>query len=162
MEYIKPSWEEIEKLTEKLAKKIKKSGFKFDWIVGISRGGLIPARLISDYLDFQQLAFIRIEFYKTIGKTKDFPRIVQPVNVNVKGKNVLIVDDVADTGRSLMVAKESIKRKGAKEVRIATLHYKPMSTIKPDFYAAQTTAWIVYPWEKKETERKLRKRVEEL
>ncbi|MGB9719216.1 MAG: phosphoribosyltransferase [Candidatus Anstonellales archaeon] len=163
MEFIKPSWDEIEELTKKLAEKIKKSRFRFDWIVGISRGGLLPARLVSDYFDCPQLAIMRIEFYKSIGKTKDFPRITQPVQVNVKGKNVLVVDDVADTGQSLVVAKEHLKRKGAKEVRIATLHYKPTSSaIKPDFYVAKTSAWIVYPWEKRETERMLKKKVEEL
>lgn len=162
MEYIKPSWDEIEELTKKLVEKIKKSKFKFDWIVGISRGGLLPARLISDYLNCPQLAVVRIEFYKSVGKTKDFPRITQPVQVNVKGKNVLIVDDVADTGRSLVVAKEHLKKKGAKKVKIAALHYKPISVIKPDFYVAQTSAWIIYPWERKETERLLKKKVEEL
>jgi len=162
MEYIKPSWEDIENMTKKLGEKIKKSRFKFDWIVGISRGGLVPARLLSDYFDCLKVAIMRVEFYESVGKTKDFPRITQPLQVTVKGKNVLVVDDVADTGRSLVVAKDHIKRKGAKQIKIATLHYKPISIFKPDFYIMKTNAWIIYPWEKMETERKLRKKVEEL
>jgi hypoxanthine phosphoribosyltransferase len=162
MEYIKPSWDEIEEITKKLAENIKKSRFKFDWIVGISRGGLVPARLLSDYLDCSKVAIMRVEFYENVGKTKDFPRITQPVGVSLKGKNVLLVDDVADTGRSLVVAKDHIKRKGAKEIKIATLHYKPISIFKPDFYVIETSAWIIYPWEKRETERMLKKKVEEL
>ena len=157
MEYVKLSWDDIEKLTKKLAEKIKKSRFKFDWIVGISRGGLVPARIISDYFDCPRLAVMRVEFYKSVGKTRDFPRITQPLQVRIKGKNVLVVDDVADTGRSLIVADDHIKRKGAKEIKIATLHYKPVSIFKPDFYVEKTNAWIIYPWEKKETERMLKK-----
>ncbi len=162
MEYIKPSWDEIEEMTKKLTEKIKKSRFKFDWIVGISRGGLVPARLLSDYFDCPRVAIMRVEFYESVGKTKDFPRITQPLQVSVKEKNVLLVDDVADTGRSLVVAKDHIKRKGAKEIMIATLHYKPISIFKPDFYIEETSAWIIYPWERKETERMLRKKGEEL
>jgi hypothetical protein len=73
---------------------------------------------------------------------------------------VLIVDDVADSGRSLTVAKEYILKQGAGEVKIATLHYKPVSMFKPDFFIGTTDAWIIYPWEVHEVERQ-RKRLEQ-
>jgi hypoxanthine phosphoribosyltransferase len=71
---------------------------------------------------------------------------------------VLIVDDIADTGRSLAVAKDYVLRKGAKEVKVATIHYKPDSIFKPDYCIASTTAWVVYPWERNEVERELAKK----
>lgn len=153
MKFIKPSWNKIDRMCRQLAKKC--AGFKPDWIVGVSRGGLVPARLLSDSLDLPNMSVVRVEFYKSIGETRDFPKITQPLSVDVKGKKVLVVDDVADTGRSLAVAKEHAKRAGAAEVKTATLHYKPSSLIKPDFYIAQTTAWIVYPWEVEEVRREL-------
>ncbi len=155
MKFIKPGWGKIEGMCRALAKKV--SAFKPDWIVGVSRGGLVPARLLSDYLDNSNVSIIRIEFYKTIGETRDFPTISQPLQVDVKGKRVLIVDDVADTGRSLAVAKEHIKRAGASEVKIAVLHQKPKSIVRPDFYIGTTGAWIIYPWEKEETKREMKK-----
>ncbi len=155
MKFVKPSWKKVEEMCRQLAAKV--SEFRPDWLVGISRGGLVPVRLLSDYLDNPNVAIVRIEFYKTIGQTKDFPTVSQPIQVDVKGKKVLIVDDVADTGRSLAVAKEHVKRAGASQVKIATLHNKPKSAVKPDFYMESTDAWIVYPWEVEETRRELKK-----
>lgn len=155
MKFIKLSWNKINSMCKALAKKVEK--FKPDWIVGISRGGLVPARLLSDILDISKVSIIRIEFYKSIGQTADFPQITQPLQVDVKGKKVLLVDDVADTGRSMVVAKEHVKRAGASEVKVAALHYKPKSMVLPDFYVAKTNAWIIYPWEVMETKRELKK-----
>ena len=151
MRFIKPGWAKINRMCIQLANKARK--FKPDWIVGISRGGLVPARLLSDVLDISSVSIIRIEFYKSIGQTADFPRITQPLQVDVRGKRVLLVDDVADTGRSLAVAKEHVKRAGASEVKIAALHRKPGSMVTPDFCMGSTTAWIIYPWEVMEVAR---------
>ena len=141
-------WTDIEELAEELASQTIE--FKPDVLVGISRGGLVPVRLLSDYLNNPQVAIFRIEFYKGIGKTNDKPEITHPLTIDVKNKKVLIVDDVSDSGASLIVAKEYIEKLGAKEIRIATLHYKPRSSFKPDYYVGETDAWIVYPWEKNE------------
>jgi uncharacterized protein len=156
MKFIRPSWKEIDSMCARLAKKV--STFRPDWLVGISRGGLVPVRLLSDHLDIPRVSVIRIEFYKGIGKTSGFPQISQPLQVDVRGKRVLLVDDVADTGRSLAVAKEHILRAGASEVKIAALHQKPGSIVKPDFFLATTSAWIIYPWEAQETKRELKKK----
>lgn len=155
MKFKKISWSKIERMCKKLAEKIK--DYNPDWLIGISRGGLIPVRLLSDYLNISNVAIIRIEFYKTINQTSDFPQITQPLQVDVKDKKILVVDDVVDTGMSIAVAKEHIKRAGAKEVRVASLHYKPKSNLKPDYFIEETESWIVYPWEKEETKRELKK-----
>ena len=57
------------------------------------------------------------------------------------------VDDVADSGKSLVAAVNHIKEMGAKEIKTATLYYKRHSIIKPDYYINETQSWIVYPWE---------------
>ncbi|MFA5076799.1 MAG: phosphoribosyltransferase [Candidatus Micrarchaeia archaeon] len=155
MEFMQPTWQEVDAMCAELASMVRE--FRPDWIVGISRGGLVPARLLSDVLANHNVTTIRIEFYKTIGETSGFPNITQPLQVDVKGKKVLLVDDVADTGRSLAVAKEHVKRAGASEVKIAALHCKPGSIVVPDYCIGQTTAWIIYPWEVRETERERKK-----
>ena len=155
MKYIHASWEDIERLCEAVAEQIKRSGFRPQVIVAVSRGGLPPARIISDILGITDVATVSIRYYKGPGERKERPEVVCPLNADVRGKKVLIVDDVADTGHSLQVAKEHVEEKGAFEVRIATLHYKPWSVLKPDYYAEETDAWIIYAWEKWETVRDL-------
>jgi hypoxanthine phosphoribosyltransferase len=155
MKFLYLEWKDIEELVEGLADKM--DGFNPDVLIGISRGGLVPVRLLSDYLNNPNVAIFRIEFYKGIGQTNEKPEITHPLTIDVKGKKVLIVDDVSDSGKSLIVAKEYIEKLGAKEVRIATLHYKPRSSFKPDYYVGETDAWIVYPWEKKEAKREIEK-----
>jgi hypothetical protein len=60
------------------------------------------------------------------------------------------VDDVADTGESLAAVRRDLLARKALEVKIATLHYKPKSILRPDFYVSETSAWIVYPHERYE------------
>jgi hypoxanthine phosphoribosyltransferase len=148
MEYIAPDWEEIYEMCIELSEKIKQSGFSPDVIVGVARGGWIPARLISDFLDNPNVASVRIQFYEEVGKTSAKPIITQPVSTSIEGKKVLAVDDVADTGESLKALYSHLKEKGAAEIKIATLHVKPKSSFQPDFYIKETSAWIIYPHER--------------
>lgn len=153
LEFEVPTWEGIYDLLLNLADKIRKNGFKPDVIVGISRGGWAPARIISDLLENPELASVKAEFYMGIAETKGEPVITQPVSVSVRGKKVLVVDDVADTGKSLRLVRYHLKEQGASEVKIATIYYKPWSVAVPDYYERETSSWIIFPWERKETVR---------
>lgn len=155
MDLLRLNWDATIAYCEQLAGSI---GFAPELIVGISRGGLVPARVLSDILGVRNVGVLGISFYRAMGRPSDFPQITQDLDMDIRGRKVLVVDDVADTGRSLAVAKEHLLRKGAEEVKVATLHYKPTSAYKPDYYVAETTAWIVYPWERHETERELKKK----
>lgn len=74
---------------------------------------------------------------------------------------MLIVDEVADTGKSLKLVKEHVIEEGANEVKIATIYYKPWSIVRPDYYSKETSDWVVFPWEVKETVRKIIKKCTE-
>lgn len=150
-----PSWKQIYDMLLALADKINAEGFKPDVIVGVCRGGWPPARVISDLLENAELANVKAEFYLGVGETKGEPVITQPVSTSVLGKKVLVVDEVADTGKSLRLVKEHLMERGAVEVKIATIYYKPWSIVIPDYYEKETSRWIVFPWEVKETIRKL-------
>ena len=156
-----PTWDEIYEMLLDLAEEIRKNGFKPDLIVGVSRGGWPPARVLSDLLDNPNLANVKAEFYLGVAETKGEPTLTQSVSVAVAGKKVLIVDEVADTGKSLKLVKEHIIEEGACEVRIVTVYYKPWSVIVPDYYGKGTNMWIVFPWEIKETVRKIVKKCRE-
>jgi len=159
MDLMRMNWEATITYCEQLASMAK--GFKPDMVVGLSRGGLVPARILADILAVDEIGILGITFYKALGKPSDFPRITQELNMDLKGKKILIVDDIADTGKSLLVAKDYLKRKGAGETKVAVIHYKPTPGFTPDYYAATATAWIVYPWERHEIERELKKKRKE-
>ena len=155
MEFLYLSWDKAAKLSEQLSEKID---FKPDILIGISRGGLVPVRILSDKLGINNLGIMGIGFYKSVGQTSEFPQITQELSKDIQGKKVLIVDDIADTGRSLVVAKEYLHRKNAAQIKIATLHYKPASQLKPDYFMDTTTKWVVYPWEQHEVARELKEK----
>jgi hypoxanthine phosphoribosyltransferase len=148
--YVSPGWDEIYLMLLELAAAIRGSGFDSELIVGVSRGGWAPARVLSDLLQNTRTASIKVEFYTGLGTTNKRPVVTQPLSENASGKNVLIVDDVADSGESLKVAIHHLREKGAKEIKTATIYYKPHSTFKPDFFAASTSEWIIFPWERLE------------
>jgi hypoxanthine phosphoribosyltransferase len=141
-----------------LAEKIRKNGFKPDVIVGVSRGGWPPARVLSDLLDNPHLANVRAEFYLGVAETKSKPTLTQPVSVSTANKKVLVVDEIADTGESLKLVKEHLLEQRALEVKIATVYYKPWSIVRPDYYEKETSSWVVFPWEMKETVRRIVKK----
>ena len=154
-EFEAPTWYQIYSLLLSQAEKIRQSGFKPDIIVGVTRGGWVPARVLADLLEISHLATVGIEFYMGVAETRSEPILTQRVSAYVQGKKALLVDDVADSGKSLQLAKEHLWQRGVKEVRIATLYRKPLSVTKPDYCEKETRCWVVFPWEIKETIRKI-------
>ena len=153
--YVAPSWDRIYEMLVDMALRIRKSGFNPELIVGVSRGGWAPGRILSDLLENTHTANLKIEFYVGIGKTASEPIVTQPISEDVAGKRVLVVDDVSDTGRSLKVAMAHMLERGATGVRTVTVYFKPHSTFKPDFFADATSDWIIFPWERLEATRLL-------
>jgi len=155
LEFEVVSWDYAYQLLIELAEKVRRSNYKPDLIVGISRGGWPPARVISDLLENPNIANIKAEFYLDLGRTSEEPVITQTISAPINGKKVLLVDDVADTGKTLKLVHDKLIEDGAENVKVATLYYKPWSVFRPDFYMVETNAWIVFPWERYETIKKL-------
>ena len=155
VEFEIPTWDEIYEMLLRLAEKIQRDNFHPDLIIGVCRGGWPPARVMSDLLGNPKLANISVEFYVDVAETKNKPVLTQSVTAPVKGKKILILDDVADTGKTLKLVKKHLLDRGAEEVKIATIYYKPWSIVVPDYYEKETKRWIVFPWERKETVRNL-------
>ncbi|MGD9395260.1 MAG: phosphoribosyltransferase [Candidatus Thorarchaeota archaeon] len=151
MDYLILSWRDVYNHCLQLSERIVNSGFIPDVIVGIARGGWIPARVLSDVLYANTLQNIRIEYYTDVAEKGKEPKITQPLTGSMKDKNILLVDEVADTGDTLQHAIDHVKALGAKGVRSAVLHYKPTSIVKPDFFMVETSSWTVYPWENRES-----------
>ncbi|MCC6022034.1 MAG: phosphoribosyltransferase [Desulfurococcaceae archaeon] len=149
------SWNDIMSLTIKLSFKLIESNYLPDTLVGILRGGWIITRLLSDFLSIDSVDVVGVKFYKGVEERHEKPVVTHPLISDVSGKKVLIVDDVADSGRTLQTAVELVQLYNPKEVRTASLYVKPWSVIVPDYYVSKTDAWIVFPWEYAETLRNL-------
>lgn len=137
------------------AQKILVQDYKADIVVGVSRGGFVPARILTDLLETPELATIQTSFYQDIAQPTLEPILKQTLTVPIEGKKVLLVDDIADTGASLKLAQTHLHQRDALETKTATLYLKPQSITIPDFYEKQTSAWVVFPWDTKETLRKI-------
>lgn len=148
--YITPSWNELDTLTLQIAARIKQVGVQLDLIVALAKGAWPMSRSLVDYTQIKELASLGVKFYKGINERLGEPTIYQQLPVSVKGKNILLFDDVADTGESLQFAKAYLLEQGAAMVQTATLLYKPWSVIDPDYYGALTEAWIIFPFERRE------------
>jgi hypoxanthine phosphoribosyltransferase len=150
LKYIAPSWDYVFDRSVDLAEAIRRDGQRYDTIVGVSRGGLVLTRLMSDLLDINSVLIVKCEYYSDVGKRLKRPKITQKLQGDIRGKNVVIVDDVADTGESLKEIKNYLQAKKPRRLAVATLYFKPWSTLKPDYFAAETDAWIIFPWERYE------------
>ena len=142
------SWNQVTRLTQNLAEKIRADNFRSDLVIAIARGGYVPARLLCDHLDIYDLTSIRISHYQSGSERTESARLSLPLNVDVRDMNILLVDDVDDTGDTLQLALEHINSFKPAAVKIAVLHHKRVSTVLPDFYAHQVIRWrwITYPW----------------
>lgn len=149
-EIIVLTFDDIWKHLFKLTKKIEDANFTPEVIVGIMRGGLAVSRILSDLLNIKEVATLAVGFYKGINETEKKPTLTQELHYDIKGKKILLVDDVSDSGRSLEFTVDYLSNRDYKELKTATIHYKPHSIFKPDFFIEETPKWIVYPWEYRE------------
>ena len=144
------SWEDIVDWAWELAEKIRKDGYKPDIIVALARGGYVPARLLCDFLDVENLVSIQSQHWTEAAKKEERAIIKYPYKIDLSGHRVLVVDDICDTGESLILAKNYILENwNPSEVRIATLQWiSPVAKIKPDYYAIEVKdwTWFQYPW----------------
>ena len=142
------SWSETERLSLKLVKQIKASGFCPDIVIAIGRGGYVPARLICDYLDIMALTSIKIELYGAGSSKHDKAVIKYPLCHNIQDMNVLLVDDVNDSGETLALAVSHLNSFKPQAIKIAVIHQKTTSQFPIDYYAKKIIKWrwLIYPW----------------
>lgn len=142
------SWSEVQRLCQHLAIMIRDSGYRPDIIVAIGRGGYIPARLLCDHLNIMALTGIKIEHYRA-GATRQEQAIIRyPLCTDIKGQQVLVVDDVNDSGDTIELAIKHLQTFQPREIRTAVMHHKVISNIGVDYFAKKIIKWrwLIYPW----------------
>jgi len=149
------SWDDVWRHACELSEAVLSSGFEPDMIVGVARGGWIVAVVLSDLLGVSEVASLRVRHYLGVARPGERAVVEQGVSADVRGKRVLLADDVADTGETLRAAVGHLTSLGASEVRTAVLHVKPWCRVRPNYYARVYDCWIVYPWSVAEVVRSL-------
>lgn len=153
-------WDTLEADTIKLAKKVvsysQKKKIKFTKMVVIPKGGYFLGLLLPEMLGFSndQLMHTPVQTYAPGKGDHHTGQLIlgpMPTEKEIKGQDVIIVDEVWDTGMTLDFVVRYFKDRGCKSITVAVLHYKPgKSRIKgkePDIYVGKTNAWIDYAWE---------------
>jgi uncharacterized protein len=130
-------WDDIENLVKKTVLKIKKNNKKYDLIIGIKNGGIIPAILISQELDINDIEFI------TIRKNKIF-------NFNKFSKDkkyLLIIDEIYDTGKTFSIVNEYFKEFEYDYACLVSRYRIPDNNKIVTGKVLNHKKWIVFPWE---------------
>jgi hypoxanthine phosphoribosyltransferase len=144
------SWEDIVEWSWGLAKKIEVDGYVPDVIIAISRGGYVPARLLCDFLGVENLISIQSQHWTEAAKKGEKAIIKFEYTIDLSNYRALLVDDIIDTGESVILAKNFIlERWKPKDLRVAALQWiSTVAKIKPDYYYIEVRDWVwfQYPW----------------
>jgi hypoxanthine phosphoribosyltransferase len=146
------TWEEVEKLIEHL---IPQFEAEFDAMVIVTRGGVVPGGMLAEKLDIKDVMTASVDFpYEAemeSAKLLAWPQFIQfPPEDQLRDRNILIVDDVWGSGRTITAVKNRVASAGGIP-STCVVHYNPYRSLfgsaEPNYYAAVTDAYIVYPWE---------------
>ena len=139
------SWSEYGNLAEALAEKVRANGKHYDLVVGIARGGIPVAMVVSDHLNVK-IDFVNVKSYDDIGK-RTSPRILSTLTEGVAGKDVLLIDDLVDQGDTMIFMKRYLNDQKPKSLETGVMFKKPWSTVEPDYFLESVSEWIVFPFE---------------
>lgn len=146
------NWDQIEELTDNIVKQVRSSGKKYDWIIGLNRGGLIPSVRLSHKMKIIHgvLTVTHYDGEKLLAEVKK-DLYISGAKMIKPHHNILVVDDIADTGICLKESVKTLKKvdPDAQKIDTATLFYKPKSIVVPTYYAEQVDndIWVEFPWE---------------
>ena len=142
------SWKQLERLVRKLASKIRESGWKPQCLIGITVGGIIPLALLADEFDTKNIATVSARSYSK--KRQGKLRITSLPEIDLRGKRVLLVDEIADRGTTLKyISKLLMRQYKVRELKTAVLVVnKKNCETWPDFRVLEVDRWVVFPWDR--------------
>jgi len=140
-------WDLFYELSKKTANKIIASKFKPDFMVGLARGGWVLSRVLCDFLGVKDLVSLKVEHWGVTATPDGSAQIKYPFRIELRGRRVLIVDDITDTGESMRVAKDYVETMNPLVVKTVTLRHITGSKFKPDYFGDEISwRWVVFPW----------------
>ncbi len=144
------SWEMFGVASRDLAQTVADDGYEPDMILSIARGGLLIGGALGYALSVKNTYTMNVEFYTGVDERLEVPRIMPPAPdfVDLHNAQILIVDDVADTGHTLKSVEKFCEGKVG-DVRTAVIYEKSHSLVKCDYVWKRTDLWINFPWSDK-------------
>jgi hypoxanthine phosphoribosyltransferase len=140
-------WNLFYNLARQVATKINSSGYRPDIIVGLARGGWVLARVLCDLIGIKDLVSLKVEHWGVTATPDGKAQLKYTLNVDLTGKNVLVVDDITDTGESMRVTLEYLKSLKPSEIKTAALRHINTSKFLPDYFGEEISwRWVIFPW----------------
>jgi uncharacterized protein len=150
------SWNEVDRLIDHITPQFN---VEFDAILMITRGGIVPGGMLAEALNLSTILTAAVDFPALMhldgeadkARLMAWPKFLQfPDKTLLRGQRILVVDDVWGSGRTITSVKNKITA-AAGVAYTCVLHFNPYRNLfkptRPDFFAASTDAFIVYPWE---------------
>jgi len=142
------TWEDLERLVAALAERLAADPPP-DVVLAISRGGLVPAGMLGYRLGWRDMLLAAVVVYDDEQGFRGHAEFLQfPPDELLRGKRVVIIDEVWDSGTTIAAVSERVRAAGGHPVT-AVLHYKPDHSLVdqvPDHFVVETDAWVVYPF----------------
>jgi hypoxanthine phosphoribosyltransferase len=146
------TWNDIDQIIDHLLPQFEGD---FDAMLIITRGGIVPGGILAEAMNMKDIFTAAVEFASPMEKQQEkllaWPNFLQfPDDKLLRGRRVLIVDDVWGSGRTSTAVKSRVVKAGGQALN-CVMHFNPyrnlFGTNRPDYFAATTDAHIVYPWE---------------
>ncbi|MBI5354104.1 MAG: phosphoribosyltransferase [Chloroflexi bacterium] len=146
------TWDEMDRLIDYLLPQFKR---EFTAMVMITRGGIIPGGMLAEAMNITHILTAAVDFPAQMASQRSslmmWPEFIQfPSEDKLRGRPTLIVDDVWGSGRTITAVKNRVSAAGGFP-ETCVLHFNPyrnlFGSVRPDYYAAVTDAFIIYPWE---------------
>ena len=146
------TWDEVDRLIDYLLPQFNR---EFTAMVMVTRGGIVPGGLLADAMNITHILTAAVDFPAQSASHKSalmaWPEFIQfPADDKLRGRPTLIVDDVWGSGRTITAVKNRVSVAGGFP-ETCVLHFNPyrslFGSVRPDYYAAITDAFIIYPWE---------------
>jgi hypoxanthine phosphoribosyltransferase len=144
------TWKDVDSLIDHLVPQFEGG---FDAMVMITRGGIIPGGLLAEAMDITHILTAAVDFPSQVEQTRLYawPRFIQfPEDQLLDDRRTLLVDDVWGSGRTITSVKNRVVAAGGYPFT-CVLHFNPnrslFSEAQPNYFAAITDAYIIYPWE---------------
>jgi uncharacterized protein len=146
------SWEDVDKLIHQMMPQFRR---EFTAMVMITRGGIVPGGMLAEAMGLTHVLTAAVDFpFEQANEKQKFmawPQFIQfPADENLRGRSVLLVDDVWGSGRTITAVKNRVSAAGGFP-ETCVLHFNPyrnlFGSVRPDYYAEVTDSHVVYPWE---------------
>jgi hypoxanthine phosphoribosyltransferase len=157
-------WSEADQWADRVAEKIRAAGRLPETIVGLTRGGWVPSRMLADRLGVHRLVALRAQHWGVTATKSGKAELTEGFVGSLAGQRVLVVDDITDTGESLELARAHVAAQRPAQLETATFLHITHSRFVPDYFGEEIPrgawVWIVFPWNYWEDLRSLAHRLE--